>query len=49
MSNLFGIVLLFGVGYLRAFNRDFSSKIIMGFASSLIGILIAGITIVLGG
>jgi len=40
-----GIVLLFGVGYFRALDREFFSKVIIGFASSLAGIIIAGITI----
>jgi VIT1/CCC1 family predicted Fe2+/Mn2+ transporter len=49
ISNVSGIVLLFGVGYFRALDRNFFSKVIFGFGSSLIGILIAVITIVLGG
>jgi len=49
ISNLVGIFLLFGVGYLRALDRNFFSRVIFGFGSSLIGIVIAGITIVLGG
>jgi hypothetical protein len=49
LSNLLGIVLLFGVGYFRALDKNFFSKIMYGFISSLIGIIIAGITIVLGG
>jgi hypothetical protein len=49
VSNLLGILLLFVVGYSRAFNKDLSSKIISGIDTSLIGIIITGITIVLGG
>lgn len=49
LSNVLGIFLLFCVGYSRAFNRDFFSKLTLGFVSSLIGIIIAGVTIVLGG
>ncbi len=48
-SNLLGILLLFGVGFYRAFRRDLSSKIISGFGTALIGIIIAGITIAVGG
>ena len=49
LSNVFGIFLLFGVGYFRAVDRNFFSKMTLGFASSLIGIIIAGVTVVLGG
>jgi VIT1/CCC1 family predicted Fe2+/Mn2+ transporter len=49
VSNLSGIILLFGVGYFRALDRNFFSKVIIGFGSSLIGIVIAVITVVLGG
>lgn len=49
LSNVLGIVLLFGVGYFRALDKNFFSKVMYGFISSLIGIIIAGITIVLGG
>ncbi len=49
ISNLAGILLLFGIGYLRAFERDFYSRVRFGFGSGLIGIIIAGITVVLGG
>ncbi len=49
VSNLLGILLLFVVGYYRAFNKDLSSRIISGIGTSLIGIIIAVITIVLGG
>ncbi len=49
ISNIAGIFLLFGVGYLRALERDLFSKVLFGFASSFIGITIAVITVVLGG
>jgi len=49
LSNVFGIFLLFGVGYFRAVDRNFFSKMTLGFSSSLIGIIIAGVTVVLGG
>jgi VIT1/CCC1 family predicted Fe2+/Mn2+ transporter len=49
ISNLVGIFLLFGVGYFRALDRNVFSRVIFGLGSSLIGIVIAGITIVLGG
>jgi VIT1/CCC1 family predicted Fe2+/Mn2+ transporter len=49
VSNLAGIFLLFGIGYFRALERDLLSKVLFGFVSSLIGIIIAVITVVLGG
>ncbi len=49
VSNALGIILLFGVGYFRALDKNFFSKVMYGFISSLIGIFIAGITVVLGG
>jgi len=49
ISNLAGIILLFGVGYSRARGRSLLPRIASGFGTSLIGIIIAGITIVLGG
>ena len=49
VSNILGILLLFCVGWFRALDRNFFSKVIFGFGSSLIGIIIAVITIVLGG
>lgn len=49
VSNLLGIVLLFVVGYFRALDKNLFSKVIFGFGSSLIGIIIAGMTIILGG
>jgi hypothetical protein len=49
LSNTVGILLLFCVGYVRALERDFLSKVINGIAASFIGIIIAAITILLGG
>ena len=49
LSNISGILLLFIVGYSRAFERNFLSRIINGFASAFIGIIISVITVVLGG
>jgi hypothetical protein len=49
VSNLFGIFLLFVIGYSRALERNFLSKIIQGTGVAFIGIIIALITIVLGG
>lgn len=49
ISNLAGILLLFGVGYCRAPDKDFFSKVLFGFGTSFIGIMIAAITVVLGG
>jgi hypothetical protein len=49
ISNLLGILLLFGVGYFRAVEKKFFTRAMFGFGSSLIGIIIAGITVVLGG
>lgn len=49
ISNSGGILLLFGVGYLRARDDPFATKVLFGLGSALIGIFIAGITIVLGG
>lgn len=49
LSNIAGIALLFCVGYLRAFDRDFLQRMLLGFGSSLVGIIIAGITVIMGG
>lgn len=48
-SNLLGILLLFGVGYMRSLDRRPLPRIAYGFGTSLLGIIIAGITVVLGG
>jgi VIT1/CCC1 family predicted Fe2+/Mn2+ transporter len=49
VSNFLGILLLFGVGYTRALDKRPLSRIAMGFGTSLLGFIIAGITVVLGG
>jgi hypothetical protein len=49
VSNLSGIFLLFIIGYSRALERNFLSKIIQGTGVAFIGIIIAVITIILGG
>ncbi|HUK37670.1 MAG TPA: hypothetical protein VLV30_00985 [Methanomicrobiales archaeon] len=49
ISNLAGILLLFVVGFSRAGDREFCPRVASGLGTSLIGIIIAGITIVLGG
>ncbi|MDD1753651.1 MAG: VIT1/CCC1 transporter family protein [Methanotrichaceae archaeon] len=49
VSNLMGISLLFICGYYRAHERNFSNRIIMGFGTAIIGIIIAIITTLLGG
>jgi hypothetical protein len=49
VSNLLGILLLFGVGYMRSLDRRPLQRLVMGFGTSLLGIIIAGITVVLGG
>jgi hypothetical protein len=49
ISNLLGILLFFGIGCYRAFNKDLFSNVISGIGMSLIGIIITAITIVLGG
>lgn len=49
ISNLAGILLLFGAGYFRALSRDLFTRMLYGVGSSSIGIIIAVLTIVLGG
>jgi hypothetical protein len=49
VSNLAGILLLFGIGYTRTRDRSFPLKVLYGFGSSFIGVIIAVITIALGG
>jgi VIT1/CCC1 family predicted Fe2+/Mn2+ transporter len=49
ISNLFGILLLFIVGYFRSLERTFFSKIISAFGSAFIGIIITIVTVVMGG
>ena len=49
VSNLLGILLLFGVGYTRSLDKRPLARITYGFGTSLLGFIIAGITVVLGG
>ena len=49
ISNLLGGLLLFTVSYLRALDRNLLPRIANGVGTSLIGIIIAGITVLLGG
>jgi VIT1/CCC1 family predicted Fe2+/Mn2+ transporter len=49
ISNLVGICLLFGIGYYRAHDRNLFTKVVMGFGTAIIGIVIAVITTFLGG
>jgi VIT1/CCC1 family predicted Fe2+/Mn2+ transporter len=49
VSNLLGIVLLFAVGYTRALDRDIVSRLVNGLGAALVGVVIAAITIALGG
>lgn len=49
VSNLCGILLLFVVGYTRALERTFFSRIVLGLSSAFIGIIITLITVALGG
>jgi VIT1/CCC1 family predicted Fe2+/Mn2+ transporter len=48
-SNLLGILLLFAVGYTRALDRDLTSRLVNGLAAAMVGVIIAVITIALGG
>jgi VIT1/CCC1 family predicted Fe2+/Mn2+ transporter len=49
VSNLLGILILFAVGYIRATDRRPLPRLIYGFGTSLLGIIIVGITVILGG
>ena len=49
LSNLIGILLLFSIGYSRAAGREVLSRLRFGLATSCVGIVIAGMTVVLGG
>ncbi len=49
VSNLLGILLLFGVGALRAIEGGIASRLTTGLGTALIGIIVTVITIVLGG
>jgi VIT1/CCC1 family predicted Fe2+/Mn2+ transporter len=49
ISNLLGISLLFMCGYFRAQDRNLLTKVLTGFAAATIGIIIALVTVLLGG
>jgi VIT1/CCC1 family predicted Fe2+/Mn2+ transporter len=49
ISNILGILLLFSVGYYRAYERKLSAKLTMGLITAILGIIIAVITTLLGG
>ncbi len=48
-SNLLGISLLFIVGFFRAYERTLFAKIVSGFGTAIIGIIVAMITVIFGG
>ncbi|HUM80611.1 MAG TPA: VIT1/CCC1 transporter family protein [Methanothrix sp.] len=49
ISNMLGICLLFVIGYYRAYEKSASARMIMGFGTAVIGMVIAAVTILLGG
>jgi VIT1/CCC1 family predicted Fe2+/Mn2+ transporter len=49
ISNLLGILLLFLVGYVRSLDKDLYPRVVSGIGTSLVGIVITSITVVLGG
>jgi VIT1/CCC1 family predicted Fe2+/Mn2+ transporter len=49
ISNMLGISLLFMIGYYRSQGRDLSAKLTIGLGTAIIGMIIAVITILLGG
>ena len=49
VSNLLGISLLFIIGFYRAQGRSLSAKVMTGFGTAIIGIIVAVITTLLGG
>jgi len=49
ISNMLGICLLFIIGYHRAYEKSASARMIMGFGTAVIGMVIAAVTILLGG
>lgn len=49
VSNLLGILLLFAVGYTRALDPGALSRVVSGLGAAMIGVVIAAITIALGG
>jgi hypothetical protein len=48
-SNLAGVVALFGIGFFRTPDEKISRKLASGIISALLGLIIAGVTIALGG
>ena len=49
ISNMLGICLLFIIGYHRAYEKSASARMIIGLGTAVIGIVIAAVTILLGG
>lgn len=49
ISNILGILMLFVIGYNRVYEKSARDRMIMGFGTAIIGIVIAVITILLGG
>jgi VIT1/CCC1 family predicted Fe2+/Mn2+ transporter len=49
VSNLLGILLLFAVGYTRTLEKDLASRVVNGLGAAMVGVVIAAITIALGG
>ena len=49
ISNMLGICLLFIIGYHRAYEKSASARMMMGFGTAVIGIVIAAVAILLGG
>ena len=49
ISNILGICLLFVIGYHRAYEKSASARMIIGFGTAVIGMVIAAVTILLGG
>jgi hypothetical protein len=48
-SNWLGISLLFIIGYYRTHERELSGRLMSGFGTAVIGMIIASITVLLGG
>ncbi|WMW22081.1 hypothetical protein RE476_12010 [Methanolobus mangrovi] len=49
ISNWLGISLLFVIGYYRTYEKDFFERLRSGFITAVIGMMIAAITVMLGG
>ena len=49
VSNVIGILMLFVIGWYRAYEKSTLDRMIMGFGTAIIGIVIAVVTILLGG